>query len=121
MGAVLDYFMQSKREHVMPMIFRIYIINCVIGFAVAAVFTAAILWFNVANLWHLVSTSDIGLMAVAVFWVLNGVVFAGVQVSIAIMLLAEHEDKGPRGGEGVSVRVPAKARIRRDQAKQNSG
>ncbi len=98
----------------MPKLIRFYILNCIIGFAVAGVFTAAILWFNVVNLWHLVSTSDIGLMAVVVFWVLNGIVFAGVQFGVAVMLLAEKdEDDGPRDGLGVPVRVPATARDQR--------
>ena len=95
----------------MPDIIRFYIKHCVIGFILAAVFTAAILWLNVANLWHLVSTSDIGVMAVTVFWVLNGIVFAGVQCSVAILLMTQREggDDDPRGGRGVLVRVPAKA------------
>lgn len=92
----------------MPKIIRFYITHCVLGFIAAGVFTAAVLFFNVANLWHLISTSDIGIMALLVFWVLNGIVFAGVQTGIAIMLLAEEEDDdGPRGGTPVAVKVPA--------------
>jgi hypothetical protein len=98
----------------MPKLIRFYIMHCAIGFAVAGVFTAGIMWFNVANLWHLISGSDIGVMAILVFWVLNGIVFAGVQFSVAIMLLGEEHDKddGPRGGMGVPVRVPAEAQQR---------
>lgn len=92
----------------MPKIIRFYITHCVLGFIAAGVFTAALLYFNVANLWHLISTSDIGVMALIVFWVLNGIVFAGVQTGIAIMLLAEDDDdEGPKGGTPVAVRVPA--------------
>ncbi|MCX7565259.1 hypothetical protein OS189_02735 [Sulfitobacter sp. F26169L] len=95
----------------MPELIRFYIKNCIIGFGLAAVFTGAIMWFNVANLWHLISTSDIGILAVIVFWVLNGIVFAGVQFAVAIMLMADPEDKdeGPRKGLGVPVRIPAEA------------
>ena len=91
----------------MPRIVRFYIMHCVIGFTVAAVFTGAILWFNVANLWHLISSSDIGLMAVVVFWVLNGIVFAGVQNAVAIMLMADDDgaQNGPKSGDGVPVLV----------------
>ncbi len=94
----------------MPRIARFYIMHCVIGFAAAAVFTGLIMWFNVANLWHLISGSDIGVMAIIVFWVLNGIVFAGVQFAVAVMLMADNGDRddGPRGGSVVSVRVPAK-------------
>ncbi len=93
----------------MPKLIRFYIINCVIGFAVAGVFTALILWFNVANMWHLVSGSDIGLMAVVVFWVLNGIVFAGVQFAVAIMLMddSDDDDDEPRGGMMIPVRAAA--------------
>ncbi|SMY06482.1 hypothetical protein [Flavimaricola marinus] len=94
----------------MPRIVNFYILHCVIGFAIAAAFTGAILWFNVANLWHLVSTSSIGMMAVIAFWVLNGIVFAGVQFAIAIMLLADKDDE-PRGGTAVPVRVAAPAPV----------
>ncbi|KIN60418.1 hypothetical protein Z945_1389 [Sulfitobacter noctilucae] len=97
----------------MPNVFRFYIKHCVIGFTVAAGFVGLLLWFNVANLWHLISTSDIGLMALAVFWVLNGIVFAGVQTGVAVMLMAEDEDHGPKGGtpvRAVPVRVIATPR-----------
>jgi dolichyl-phosphate-mannose--protein O-mannosyl transferase len=94
----------------MPTLVRFYIIHCVIGFSVAALFTAGIFWFNVANLWHLVSTSDIGVLAIIVFWVLNGIVFAGVQFAVAIMLLAESDDENdtPHRGSTVPVLVPIK-------------
>ena len=95
----------------MPKLIRLYIIQVVAGFGVSAVFVAALLWFNVANLWHLVSGSDIGLIAVIMLWVLNGIVFAGVQFGISIMGMAE--DDGPSGGKrapGLLSRAePAKA------------
>ena len=97
----------------MPSIFRFYLKHCAIGFGVSAVFIAAILWLNVANLWHLISTSDIGVMALIVFWVLNGIVFAGVQMGVAIMAMAaEDDDDGPKGGHGVVV--PAMVKATRD-------
>ena len=96
----------------MPQLIRFYIKNCIIGFILAAAFTRAILWYNVGNLGHLVSSSDIGTLAVIVFWVLNGIVFAGVQFAVAVMLMAEPENKdnGPGRGLGVPARVPAKAK-----------
>ncbi|NNK16092.1 MAG: hypothetical protein HKP51_04205 [Sulfitobacter sp.] len=92
----------------MPVIIRFYIKHCIIGFAVSAIFIGALMYFNVANLWHLISTSDIGLMALVVFWVLNGIVFAGVQNGVAIMLMAEenHDDDEPRGGTPEAL-IPA--------------
>lgn len=98
----------------MPPVFRFYLTHCAIGFAVAAVFVGGILYFNVANLWNLISGSDIGLMALVVFWVLNGIVFGGVQTAVAVMLMADKDDddEGPRGGTGVPVAVRAEARAK---------
>ncbi len=82
----------------MPKLIRLYITHCAIGFAIAAAFVAMLLWFNVANLWHLVSTSPSGLLAVVILWVSNGIVFAGVQFAIAVMRLKDDEHP-PRGGK----------------------
>ncbi|UWR56956.1 hypothetical protein [Phaeobacter inhibens] len=100
----------------MPKLVKLYIRNVVIGFAIAGAFVGMLLWFNVMNLWHLVSTSDSGLLAVALLWFMNGIVFAGVQFGYAVMSLAG-KDENPRGGmritpdaggEMIPVRVPAR-------------
>ncbi|WP_461306759.1 hypothetical protein, partial [Albidovulum sp.] len=80
----------------MPVLVRLYIRNVAIGFLLSAVFVGALLWLDVAHLWHLVSTSPVGGIAVVMLVVFNGIVFAGVQFAIAVMRLAE--DDGPRGG-----------------------
>ena len=36
----------------MPKLVKLYIKNVALGFAIAAVFVALLLWFNVMNLWH---------------------------------------------------------------------
>ncbi|MCW1956572.1 hypothetical protein [uncultured Lentibacter sp.] len=82
----------------MPKLIKLYIVNVAIGFALAGVFVGMLLWFNIANLWHLVSTSDKGLLAVVVLWVSNGVIFAGVQFGIAVMRMKDDDDDEPRGG-----------------------
>lgn len=85
----------------MPVIFRFYILHSLIGFALAAVFVGLVMYFNVANLWHLVSTSDIGVKAVIIFWVLNGILFAAAQTGVAVMLMAEDDrDDDASGGAG---------------------
>ena len=55
----------------MPKLIRLYITNAIIGFVLAAVFVAMLLWFNIANLWHLVSHSDKGWLAVLILWIAN--------------------------------------------------
>lgn len=103
----------------MPKLIKLYIVNVAIGFALAGVFVGMLLWFDIANLWHLISTSDKGWLALLVLWVSNGIIFAGVQFGIAVMRLKDDDDDEPRGGnrapslehlaEPVLVRVKPKA------------
>lgn len=103
----MDYIsIQRIREVVMPKLIRLYITQAAIGFGIAGVFVAMLLWFNIANLWHLVTHSDVGLMAVFVLWVLNGIVFGGVQFAIAIMRMKDDDDDDePRGGHRPPIRI----------------
>ncbi|MEO3415275.1 hypothetical protein AAFO92_11520 [Roseovarius sp. CAU 1744] len=82
----------------MPKLIRLYITNVAIGFALAALFVGLLLWFNIANLGHLVAHSDKGWLAVLILWVANGIVFAGVQFAIAVMRMKDDDDDEPRGG-----------------------
>ena len=77
----------------MPDLIKMYIRQCAIGYGISAVFVGMLLYFNVANLWHLVTHSDVGVLAVILLWVFNGIVFAGVQFGIAIMMLKPDEDE----------------------------
>lgn len=93
----------------MPQLVRFYIRHTVIGFVVSAAFVAMLLWFNVANLWHLISGSDVGLLAAFLLFMFNGIVFSGVQFGIAVMRMAEDDDRdsgGRRAPEPVAVPVP---------------
>ncbi|MEM9550964.1 MAG: hypothetical protein AAGA05_07300 [Pseudomonadota bacterium] len=96
----------------MPKLIQLYIRNTIIGFLIAAAFVAMLLWFNVQNLSSLVSTSDVGVLAVFLLWFMHGIVFAGVQFGWAVMSLARKDDQGPRGGLPVVhdfVAVPVRA------------
>lgn len=101
----------------MPKLIKMYITQVIIGFIVSAVFVGLLLWFNVANLAHLVSSSKEGLLAVFLLWLFNGIVFAGVQFAIRIMNMNDDDDE-PRGGlrqhsmnrEPALVRVPVQAK-----------
>ena len=99
----------------MPKLVKLYIRHVLIGFAVAAAFVAMLLWFNVMNLWHLISTSDVGVLALIILWFAHGIVFAGVQFGLAVMAMAEDPNSGSGGKrQGVMlaapVLVPAKRR-----------
>lgn len=86
------------QEPKLPKLVREYIKHVLIGFAASAVFVVLLLWFNIGNLWHLVTHTEAGLLAVFLLWVFNGIVFAGVQFGIAIMRMGDDDDDGPGGG-----------------------
>jgi len=88
----------------MPQLVRLYIRNIVFGAGLSAAFVGLLMYFNVANLRHLILSSDIGYIAVALLFTFNTVVFAGVQFAIAVMRMAE--DETPPGG-GKRDAIPA--------------
>lgn len=96
----------------MPKLVRLYIKNVLFGFALSGVFVFALLYTNVANLWHLISTSDMGWIALVMLVFFNGVVFAGVQFAISVMRMAQEDDE-PRGGKrapvATTIPVPVEA------------
>ena len=98
----------------MPRLVRLYIKQVLIGFALSAAFVALLLWANVGNLWHLISTSDVGIIAVVMMVMFNGIVFSGVQFAIAIMRMEQKDDTPTRGtripvATDIPVRVEATA------------
>jgi hypothetical protein len=89
----------------MPDLVRLYIRHVAIGFALAAVFTGMLFWFNVANLGHLVTHAPGGALAAVLLLVFNGIVFAGVQFGVAVTAMArapedeaDDDDDDDRGG-----------------------
>ena len=80
----------------MPELVRLYIRNVIFGAGLSALFVSLLLGFDVAHLRHLILGSEIGYIAVALLFVFNTVVFAGVQFGISVMNMAE--DETPPGG-----------------------
>ena len=78
----------------MPRLVRLYILQTLMGFGLSTIFVGLLLWQNVANLYHLVTSTDAGLLAVFLLWLFNGLVFAGAQFAISITL-ALIEPAGP--------------------------
>ena len=95
----------------MPELVRLYIKNVIMGFGLSAVFVGALLYLNVGNLWHLISTSNVGWIALVMLLFFNGVVFAGVQFAITIMRM-EAQDDEPRGGKRIPVATNIPARVK---------
>ena len=95
----------------MPKLVQLYIRQTLIGFAISAVFVAGLFYFNVANLWHLVTHSPSGFLAAFLLFMFNGIVFSGVQFGIAIMRMAEDDE--PKGGRRapVATRIPARVHV----------
>ena len=94
----------------MPKLVSLYIKQVLVGFGLSAAFVSALLYTNVGNLWHLISTSDIGWIAVLMLFMFNGIVFAGVQFAIVIMRM-EHDDT-PKGGKRQPVVTGELARVK---------
>jgi uncharacterized membrane protein len=96
----------------MPKLVKLYIQQVLVGFALSALFVSALLYLNVANLWHLISGSEMGWIAAGMLFLFNGLVFAGVQFAITIMRMEERNDT-PSGGKRVpvaaSIPVPVEA------------
>jgi hypothetical protein len=96
----------------MPHLVQLYIRQVIIGYAISAAFVALLLYANVANLWHLVSHSDIGWIAVLMLWVFNGIVFAGVQFALALPTgHGEDRDGGRRDAVPVDLGRPIPIRV----------
>jgi hypothetical protein len=87
----------------MPKLIRLYIVNVLIGFALALVFVVGLVWLDIANLRHLILHTSSGPLAFVLLVLSNGVVFAGVQFGIAVMRLAG-DDGTPKGGRGKALR-----------------
>lgn len=106
----------------MPRLIRVYIQQVLIGFALSGGFVALLLWQNVANLWHLVTHTSAGPLAVFLLWLFSGIVFAGVQFGIRIMTLADNDDDrsgGKRLPVGQMQLVPVRvAKVRSKQTRQ---
>ncbi len=100
-----------------PDLIRLYIKSCLIGFGLSAVFVALLLGFDVMGLGGLILRSDVGMLAVFLMWMFNGIVFAGVQFGIAIMGMADDDDDDEGGHRGAvylaePVRIPARSESR---------
>ncbi|MEM1078552.1 MAG: hypothetical protein AAGI09_08500 [Pseudomonadota bacterium] len=84
----------------MPELVRLYIRQCFIGFGIAIAFVGMLYLFDIGGLWTLVSNSNEAILVTAMLVISNAVVFCGVQFAIAVMRMAEPEDKNtPRGGK----------------------
>jgi hypothetical protein len=100
-----------SEESAMPKLIKLYIINVACGFGLSAVFLAALLWLDVAGIRQLIFGSDMGAVAAAMIFVMNGVVFGGVQFGIAVMRMAEDPEGPTRGTRAPDVTRPIRVEV----------
>ena len=77
------------------------------GFVIALAFVAMLLGFNVANLWHLVTHTAEGPIAVAMLVVFCTITFGSAQIGYKIMTLSDED--GDHGGKRDAI--PSDARL----------
>ncbi|MBL3569072.1 hypothetical protein BV509_18825 [Rhodovulum sulfidophilum] len=105
----------------MPKLVTLYIRQTAIGFVLSGLFVGLLMYFDVANLWHLVTNVSGGWLAGALLFLFNGIVFAGVQFGIAVMAMGRDDDadNGRRGREPVrglaEVLVPIPVPVKDDR------
>ncbi|MEZ5936770.1 MAG: hypothetical protein R3C52_00955 [Hyphomonadaceae bacterium] len=84
------------------------------GFVMAALFVLGLLANNVANLRTLVSTSDVGVLAVGLLTFFTGLTLASVQMGAAIMALGwkRRKDGDDAGLKAMLRPAPSPAPVR---------
>lgn len=93
----------------MPDHIKLILRHAALGGVIAAAFVGGVLALNVANLWHLVSQSADGPLALTVFFVLCWITFGSVQIGIAIMMMSgDDQGGGTRAPEPLSVPIPVR-------------
>ena len=98
----------------MPKLIHLYIRHVVIGFALSGVFVAALVALDVAGIGHLILGSDMGMLALAMLIVFNGLVFAGVQFAFAVMRLGADQDDDQGHGPNLRLQpIPVRAEVTR--------
>ncbi|MCC5962783.1 MAG: hypothetical protein JJU09_06615 [Rhodobacteraceae bacterium] len=88
----------------MPKLIKVYLQQIAIGFALSALFTALLVYFDVVGLRGLLLGSSDGLLGLFLIFFFNGLVFAGVQFAIRIMRMGYEDDDDDDDDRGMPVR-----------------
>jgi hypothetical protein len=92
-----------------PVAVRFMVLHGLVGFALSALFVAAVLWADPGGVGSLILKHG-GFPVIALLWFFTGLTFGSVQIGTAVML-REGRDDTPRGGHRVRLR-PALAPVR---------
>jgi hypothetical protein len=93
-----------------PVAVRFMILHGLVGFGLAGLFVAAVLWSDPGGVGRLILTQG-GIPVIALLWFFTGLTFGSVQIGAAVML-QDGRDDAPRGGRRQRVApplVPARA------------
>lgn len=106
----------------MPKHIKFLLRHAFVGGVVAVAFVGALLWMNVANLWHLVTHSPEGPLALIVMTAFFWITFGSVQIGIRIMMMGEDTDRGGgrRAPEQAATPVPVRVRGKRAQDRRSA-
>mgnify|MGYP002655402442 CR=1 FL=1 len=97
----------------LPMLVRFLLRHAAIGFALAAIFVAAILVLNPQDAGTLLVTGAGHWWPVVVLWFFTGLTFGSVQIGAVTMLLEKADPPRPRhGGGALANLIPVPLRIR---------
>jgi hypothetical protein len=94
--------------HRLPVAVRFMILHGLVGFGLAAVFVAALLWADPGGVGQLILKQG-GAPVIALLWFFTGLTFGSVQIGTAVML-QDGRDDTPRGGRRLRL-VPARVRL----------
>jgi hypothetical protein len=83
---------QVTRRPAMPEPLTFFVKHILIGFGIAALFVAALIYFDISGLRGMLAKEEMWMVAVFVLWLGNGSVFGALQVAYAVMAQAERGD-----------------------------
>lgn len=105
-----------------PSFVRFLMLHAAIGFCLAGLFTAALIWFNPNDLGTLLARAPDYPLPTIILWYLLGLTCSSCQMGAAIMLLGSSNDDGRNGRFraviGRALRVPAALGLRPDPSRQ---
>lgn len=98
----------------LPKLVTFLVCHAAVGFALAAIFVAAILLVDPQDVGTLLMTAAGHWWPAVVLWFFTGLTFGAVQIGAATMLLEHAEPPGPRHGRSAPANlVPVPLRVRR--------
>lgn len=86
--------------------------NLIWGVGLGVVFAGGVYALNLGHIRTLVNNAPDGLLAMALLTMGSVVTFASVVMGGAVMMLPREEDKTPKGGKGVLLRVLVPLRVK---------